>query len=73
MVNLSHCLLKTFRRQHPQASILDLKTYARGYRYATEIINLLPSKPPPGFWSQVLNRLSNLGRIHPDPSLSNSA
>ena len=28
MVNLSHCLLHTFRRQHPQASILDLKTYA---------------------------------------------
>ncbi len=73
MVNLSHCLLKTFRRQHPQASILDLKSYAQGYRYATELIHLLPSKPPPGFWSQVLHRLSNLGRIHPDPSLPNSA
>jgi hypothetical protein len=73
MVNLSHCLLKSFRLNHPQASILDLKAYARGHRYAAEIINLLPQKPKPGFWSQALNRLTNLGRIHPAPSLPNSA
>jgi IS4 transposase len=73
MVNLSHCLLKSFRLNHPQASILDLKAYARGHRYAAEIINLLPQKPEPGFWAQALNRLTNLGRIHPDPSLPNSA
>lgn len=73
MVNLSHCLLKSFRLNHPHASILDLKAYARGHRYAAEIINLLPQKPTPGFWSQALNRLTNLGRIHPAPSLSNSA
>ena len=73
MVNLSHCLLKAFRLNHPQASILDLKAYARGYRYAAEIINLLPQKPTPGFYSQVLNRLSNLGCIHPAHSLPNSA
>jgi hypothetical protein len=73
MVNLSYCLLKTFRLNHPQASILDLKAYARGHRYAAEIINLLPQKPESGFWSQALNRLTNLGRIHPAPSLPNSA
>lgn len=73
MVNLSHCLLKMFRLNHPQASILDLKAYARGHRYAAEIINLLPQKPKPGFWAQALNRLTNLGRIHPAPSLPNSA
>jgi putative transposase len=65
MVNLSHCLLREFRRTDPNASILDLKAYARGYRYATEIINLLPQKTKPGFWKQALNRLTRLGRIHP--------
>jgi putative transposase len=73
MVNLSYCLLKAFRLNHPQVSILDLKSDARGYRYAAEIINLLPQKPPPGFCAQVLNHLSNLGRIHPAHGLPNSA
>jgi putative transposase len=65
MVNLSHCLLREVRLTDPNASILDLKAYARGYRYATEIINLLPQNIKPGFWPQALNRLTRLGRIHP--------
>jgi len=65
MVNLSHCLLQEFRHTDPKASILDLKAFARGYRYATEIINLLPQNTQPGFWTQALNRLTRLGRIHP--------
>ncbi|MEO0533781.1 MAG: transposase [Cyanobacteria bacterium P01_A01_bin.123] len=73
MVNLSHCLLHEFRRTDPNASILDLKAYARGYRYATEIINLLPQKTKPSFWSQALNRLASLGRIHPPPHDATSA
>ena len=73
MVNLSHALLREFRRTDPNASILDLKAYARGYRYASEIINLLPQKTKPGFWNQVLNRLTSLGRIHPLPPEASSA
>lgn len=73
MVSLSHSLLKPLRLSQPDASILDLKAYARGYRYVTELIDLLPQKPTPGFWTQALNRFANLGRIHPPPSHPNSA
>lgn len=73
MPNLSHVLLKHFRQGDPHASLLDLKAYARGYRYAAEIINLLPKKPEPGFWHDVLNRLTRLGRIHPLETLPDSA
>jgi putative transposase len=69
MVNLSHRQLKDFRRCHPQATILDLKAFARGYRYVDEIIKLLPQKPAPGLWNQIVNRLTNLGRIHPSETL----
>jgi putative transposase len=69
MVPLSHRQLKDFRRSDPQASILDLKAWARGYRYVDEIIKLLPHKPAPGLWNQIVNRLTNLGRIHPSDTL----
>ena len=73
MVNLSHRLLRELRRVNPHASGLDLKAYARGYRYAAEIMNLLTQKPTPGFWPLALQRLANLGRIHPAVSLPNIA
>lgn len=73
MVSLSHTLLKILPLSQTEASILDLKAYARGYRYVAELIDLLPQKPTPGFWTQALNRFANLGRIHPAPSHPNSA
>ena len=73
MVSLSHTLLKTLRLNQPDASILDLKAYAHDYRYVTELIDLLPQKTTPGFWTQALNRFANLGHIHPAPSHPNPA
>ena len=64
MVNLSYRLLCDFRQTDPQASILDLKAYCRGYKYVDETIKMLPQKPEPILLTQILNKVACLGRIH---------
>jgi hypothetical protein len=44
MVNFSYALLQPLRQQNPDYSVLDLKSYYRGYRYASETIKMLPKK-----------------------------
>lgn len=46
-------------------SILDLKALYRGVRYVDEVIKLLPQKPEAILISQILNRVANIGAIHP--------
>ena len=64
MVNLSYRMLGDFRQTDPQASLLDLKAYFRGYRYVEETIKMLPKKPEPILLAQIFSQVACLGRIH---------
>jgi hypothetical protein len=64
MVNLSHYLLALFREDNPAAGIVDLKAYYRGFRYANEILKMLPHKPDRILLVQIFAKLTSLGRIH---------
>lgn len=68
MVNVSHRLLRDFRLTNPLLSVLDLKAAFRGYKYAEEILKLLPQKPNPILLTSILTRVANLGAIHPIPA-----
>jgi hypothetical protein len=71
MVNGSSRLLRDFRQDDPEYSILDLKAYCRGYKYVDETIKMLPEKPEPVLLSQILHKVAGLGRIHASqPSFS---
>ena len=65
MVNFSTALLQSFRRTQPDYSILDLKAQYRGYRYALEIIKMLPEKPDAILLTDIFRRIARLGAIHP--------
>jgi putative transposase len=66
MVNFSQKILEHFRRNSvDDFSILDLKAFYRGSRYLDELIKLLPQKPEPILISRILNRVVNIGAIHP--------
>ena len=64
MVNLSARLLRDFRQQNPDYSILDLKAHCRGYKYVDETIKMLPQKPEPVLLAQIFSQVALLGRIH---------
>jgi hypothetical protein len=71
MVNVSSRLLRDFRQDDPEYSILDLKAYCRGYKYVDETIKMLPEKPVPVLLSQILHKVAGLGRNHASqPSFS---
>lgn len=73
MVNLSHVLLRSFRLHHPQAGILDLKTFFRGRRYAVETLKLLPIPPDSFISDRIVYRIATLGHIHrPSAALDSS-
>jgi hypothetical protein len=46
---ISRTELSEFRQTDPDFSLLDLKAYYRGRKYATELIKRLPQKPDPIF------------------------
>jgi putative transposase len=69
MVNLSAVLLKPYRQQHPDFSVLDLKSHFRARRYLLETIKLLPISPDDDLISRLWHRFIRLGGIrarHPD-------
>jgi putative transposase len=68
MVNVSQLLMSRFRQSDPEFSVLDLKAYFRGCKYATELIKMLPQKPDAIFISQVFQRIATVGSIHPTKS-----
>lgn len=68
MVNVSQFLLYRYRKEHPDFSILDLKAVYRGCRYVTEIIKILPNLPDENLISQLFQKVTALGRIHPPES-----
>jgi len=65
MVNFSFALLKPFRKQDQEYSILDLKSHYRGLRYATETIKMLPEKPDGILLAEIFQKIARLGAIHP--------
>jgi putative transposase len=64
MVNLSQMLMCDFRQTDPDFGVLDLKSYYRGCRYATEILKILPQKPDDIFIAQLFRKVASLGSIH---------
>ena len=66
MVNFSHQLLQKCRYYyHQDLRILDLKAFYRGFKYVDEVIKMLPQKPEAIFISRLINRVVNIGAIHP--------
>jgi len=60
MVNLSHAILK----RSDEKSILDLKTWYHGIRYAKEILKILPENTKPINIMQLIEKIPMPGRIH---------
>jgi putative transposase len=73
MVNVSQLLMSDFRQTDPDFSVLDLKAYYRGSKYATELIKMLPQKPDPIFIAQLFHKITTLGSIHRLKSTASSA
>ena len=65
MINFSNALLQPLRQQNPDYSILDLKSYYRGCRYASETIKMLPQKPDAILLANIFEQIARLGAIHP--------
>ena len=65
MVNFSSALLQPFRQQNPDYSLLELKSYYRGYRYASETIKMLLNKPDAICLADIYQQIARLGAIHP--------
>ncbi len=64
MVNLAYRLRRDFRQAEPDCSVLDLKAHFRGYKYADEMLKLLPQKPEPLLIAHIFSQVTCLGRIH---------
>ncbi len=67
IVMLSQRLLMHLKPHWPEVSILDLKAWFRGYRYADELLKYLPQKPDPILSASIFSNIVNLGAIHPFP------
>ena len=65
MVNFSSILLRRYRENNPEFSILDLKSHYRGCRYVSETIKLLPQKPDGILLAEIFEQIARLGMIHP--------
>lgn len=65
MVNFSSVLLRQYRKNNPEFSILDLKSHYRGCRYASETIKLLPQKPDGILLAEIFEQIARLGMVHP--------
>ena len=65
MVNFSSVLLRPFRENNPEFSVLDLKAHYRGYRYVSETIKLLPQKPDGILLGKIFEQTAHLGMVHP--------
>jgi putative transposase len=64
MVNFSHGLLQAHRQKNQDFSVLDLKSYYRGYRYVSETIKMLPQKPDGILLADIFHQIARLGAIH---------
>ncbi len=60
MVNFSYILLRQYRKNNPEFSILDLKSHYRGFRYIAETIKLLPRI----LLSEIFQQSARLSVVH---------
>jgi putative transposase len=65
MVSLSGVLLREGRERDAAWSVLDLKAFYRGSKYALETIKLLPEQLDEGLIARIVHQVASLGRIHP--------
>ena len=65
MVNFSSVLLRRYRENNPEFSVLDLKSHYRGCRSASETIKLLPQKPDGILLAEIFEHIARLGIVHP--------
>ncbi len=63
MVSLSAVMLKSYRADQPDFSVLDLKAQFRARRYLDETIKMLPDPPDDDLISRIWRRLSALSGI----------
>lgn len=63
MVNLSAVMLKPYRDNQPDFSVLDLKAQFRARRYLDETIKMLPDPPGDDLVSRIWLRLTAFGGI----------
>ena len=68
LVMLSQRLLMSLKPHWPDVSILDLKAFWRGYRYAEEVLKFLPQKLDPILSASIFSNIVHLGAIHPLPT-----
>ena len=64
MVNVSQALMHPMRRDWPELSVNDLKTWFRSRKYVIETLKLLPEMPEPIFIEQTISKVAQLGRIN---------
>jgi len=65
MVNVSHLLLREFRKTSSQDfSILDMKAHFRGRKYAEETLKLLPEMPETILMEYIFDKIAQIGGIH---------
>ena len=64
MVNVVYRLRADVQSRDPDYSVLDLKADCRAYKYVEETIKMLPEKPEPVLFRQILHKVAGLGRIH---------
>jgi hypothetical protein len=65
MVNFSSVLVRHYRENNPEFSVLDLKSHYRGCRYASETIKLLLQKPDGILLAKIFEQIARLGMVHP--------
>ena len=65
MVNFSYVLLRQYRKNNPEFSVLDLKSHYRGCRYVSATIKLLPRKPDGILLAEIFEQIARLGMVHP--------
>ena len=64
MVNLSQILIRACRAACPEFGIQDLNARFRGRKYVLEALKWLPPMPEPIIINQLLEHVTDLGRIH---------
>jgi hypothetical protein len=64
MVTVAYRLRADVHPRDPDDSVLDLKADCRGSQYVEETIKMLPEKPEPILFAQILTQVACWGRIH---------
>ena len=65
MVTVAAALVADQPVDDPPISIVDLKTEYRGQKYIDVVLKLLPEKPDPIVFTELVRTVTSLGRIHP--------